>query len=224
VVLELAGGKEREALCEQAGEHRLVWSLVNWRPDGSGVVLKVNRDGHRRRGTLAYVDLTAAAPRLELLLPDGVERFGLSSQREWLDNDRFYYVSDETGFSNLYEYDLVRRTSRPVTAVEEQAAFSQVEVDGRKLILVRYSSPRGTTLAVLDPATGQELGRRSSWTAAATSRRGRRSSRCPPSRASRTPAPSRRSGPSSASPTTTTTSTSRAGSTTATRRASAPRR
>jgi dipeptidyl aminopeptidase/acylaminoacyl peptidase len=160
VVLELAGGAEREALCEQAGEHRLVWSLVNWRPDGSGVVLKVNRDGHRRRGTLAYVDLTAAAPRLELLLPDGVERFGLSSQREWLDNDRFYYVSDETGFSNLYEYDLARRTSRPVTAVEEQAAFSQVEVDGRALILVRYSSPRGTTLAVLDPATGQELGRR----------------------------------------------------------------
>jgi dipeptidyl aminopeptidase/acylaminoacyl peptidase len=160
MVLELAGGGEREVLCEHGGEHRLVWSLVNWRPDGSGVVLKVNRDGHRRQGTLAYVDLTAAAPRLEILLPDGVERFALSAQREWLDNDRFYYVSDETGFSNLYEYDLARRAARPVTRVEEQASFTQVEVDGRRLIQVRYTSPRGTTLAVVDPATGAELGRR----------------------------------------------------------------
>jgi dienelactone hydrolase len=160
MVLDLSAGTEREMVCEQGSEHRMVWSLVNWRPDGSGVVLKVNRDGHRRRGALAYVDLTAAEPRLEILLPDGVERFTLNTEREWIDNDRFYYTSDETGFANLYEYDLAQRASRAITRVEEQAGFTQVEVDGRRLIQVNYTSPRGTTLAVIDPATGAELGRR----------------------------------------------------------------
>lgn len=160
VVMDAGGGAEREVVCEQGGEHRMVWSLVNWRPDGSGVVLKVNRDGHRRRGTLAYVDLTAAQPRLEILLPDGVERFSLNTERQWLDNDRFYYTSDESGFANLYEYDLARREARAVTSVDEQASFRQVEVDGRRLVQVSYTSPRGTTLSVIDPATGAELGRR----------------------------------------------------------------
>jgi dienelactone hydrolase len=158
-VLNAATGASREILCEQGAEQRMVWSSVNFRPDDRGVVLRLNKGGHRKQGTLAYLDLSAAEPRLEPLLPDGVERFALAApEKGWLDNDRFYYASDETGYANLYVYDLRSRTSRAVTAVEEQAWYVPLEVDGRRLVLQVLDRPHENILVVIDPETGAVLG------------------------------------------------------------------
>jgi dipeptidyl aminopeptidase/acylaminoacyl peptidase len=163
-LLEPATGLNREVLCETGAEYRMVWTSVNWtsvnfRPDGSGMVLKLNRDGHRKKGNLAYLDLTAAEPRLEMLLPDGVERYALGSyEKGWLDNDRFYYVSDETGYANLYLFDLSNRTSSAVTTVEEQAWHTLLDIDGRNLILQTLDRPHENIMRVIDPENGSVLG------------------------------------------------------------------
>lgn len=151
---------ERDVLCEQGAPYRMVWSAVNFRPDASGVVLKVNGDGERQRGNLAYVDLTAEQPSMRILLPEDVERFQLATVEEWLDNNRFYYVSDETGYANLYVYDLSAGSSRQVTHLEESASFTPLVIDGRRLLLTRLERPYETVMVVTDPATGAELGRR----------------------------------------------------------------
>ncbi|MEE4297354.1 MAG: hypothetical protein V2J20_12140, partial [Wenzhouxiangella sp.] len=49
-LLDLATGESAEVVCEEGGTHRMVWTSVNFSPDDRGVVLKVNRDGHRRKG------------------------------------------------------------------------------------------------------------------------------------------------------------------------------
>jgi len=158
-VLDLDTGASTEVLCEEGADHRLVWTAVNFRPDDSGVVLRLNAGGHRRLGTLAYVDLED--PGFDLLLPDGVERQSLGSyEKGWLDEDRFVYVSDETGFGNLYVYDLSTRTSRPLTAVEENAWFTLLDVDGRRLILQVLDRPHENVLQVLDLESGTLLGER----------------------------------------------------------------
>ncbi|NNG16127.1 MAG: S9 family peptidase [Gemmatimonadales bacterium] len=158
-LLEPAAGLNREVLCETGAEYRMVWTSVNFQPDGSGMVLKLNRDGHRKKGNLAYLDLTAAEPRLEMLLPDGVERYALGSyEKGWVDNERFYYVSDETGYSNLYLFDLSSRTSRPVTTVEEQAWHTLLDIDGQKLILQTLDRPHENVMRVIDPESGSVLG------------------------------------------------------------------
>lgn len=158
-LLDLATRLSTEVLCEEGAKHRLVWTAVNFRPDDSGVVVRLNRDGHRRQGTLAYVDLDN--PEFDLLLPDGVERQSLGSfEKGWLDEDRFVYVSDETGFGNLYVYDLSSRTSRPLTAVEENAWFTLMDVDGRRLILQVLDRPHENVLQVLDLESGALLGER----------------------------------------------------------------
>ena len=158
-LLEPATGLNREVLCETGAEYRMVWTSVNFRPDGSGMVLKLNRDGHRKQGNLAYLDLTAAEPKLEVLLPGGVERFSLGSySKGWLDNDRFYYVSDETGYSNLYLFDLSSMTSRAVTTVEEQAWHTLLDIDGRNLILQTLDRPHENVMRVIDPESGDVLG------------------------------------------------------------------
>ncbi len=102
VTFDMRTSLQHEVLCEEGSEHRMVWSAVNWRPGGSGIVLKVNKDGHRKLGTLAYLDLDSGEPMLDILLTEGIERFGLGSYEDgWLDNDRFYYSSDESGYNNL---------------------------------------------------------------------------------------------------------------------------
>jgi hypothetical protein len=156
-LLDLNSGESTEVLCEEGGEHRMVWTSVNFRPSGDGAVIRLNKDGHRRQGTLAYVDLKN--PSLDLLLPDGIERQSIGSYEEgWLDDDRFVYESDETGFSNLYLYDLETRSSRPLTAVGENAWFALLETsEGRKILQV-LARPHENVLQVLDPETGSVLG------------------------------------------------------------------
>jgi len=160
-MLEPGSGSSVEVLCEEGGEFRMVWSSVNFRPDGSGVVLKLNQGGHRKKGNLAYIDFTAPEPAMEILLPTGVERYSHGSyDKPWLDNDRFFYTSDETGFTNLYVFDLASRESMQITSVDEQAWFALIEIDGRTLILQTLDRPYENVMAVIDPESGDELGSR----------------------------------------------------------------
>lgn len=159
-VLDLRTGEDREVVCERGAEHRLVWTSVNWSPDDGAVVLRVNREGDRNQGNLVRVDLAAAEPELEVLLPEGVTRRSLSTMEEWVDAHRFRYVSDESGYDNVYEHDLRTGASRAVTSVEEEASFRRLEVDGRELLLVTIDRPYENEMVVVDPADGHELGRR----------------------------------------------------------------
>ena len=159
-LLDLEDHTSEEVLCEEGGDFRMVWSSVNFRPDGTGIVLKLNGDGQRKRGNLAYVDLTSEAPELEILLPTDVERFGLGSwDKPWADNDRFFFTSDETGYSNLYLFDLESRSVKQVTAVEEQAWFEVVEIDGTQYVLQTLDRPHENVMVLLDLESGSELGR-----------------------------------------------------------------
>lgn len=161
VTFDVRTVEQQEIFCEEGGEHRMTWSAVNWRPDGSGIVLILNRLGDRNQGTLAYMDLSSDDPSPEILLPDRIARYVLGSYEDgWLDNDRFFYFSDETGYTNLYVHDLTRRVSRQVTSIDEEAWFTPLDVGGRRLVLVNYDRPHENELAVIDPETGAELGRR----------------------------------------------------------------
>lgn len=64
------------------------------------------------------------------------------------------------GTITWYVYDLERRASRQITAIEEEAWFTPLDVDGRKLVLVTYDRPHEHEVAVVDPASGSELGRK----------------------------------------------------------------
>jgi len=155
-VLDLATGESTEAICEEGGSHRMVWTSVNFSPDDRGVVLKVNQDGHRRKGNLAWIDLDD--PEIEILLPDGTERFALAtSPDEWLDENRFIYRSDESGYANLYIYDLETRSSRPITSVDEQAWFSMLEIEGQRFVLQVLDRPFENVMQVLT-MDGEQIG------------------------------------------------------------------
>lgn len=155
-ILDLETGESVEVVCEEGTDYSMVWTAVNFTPDDSGVIIRLNKDGHRRQGTLAYINLSD--PEIEILLPDGVERQSVGSYTKgWLDDDRFIYQSDETGYSNLYVFDLASKESTPLTSVGEQAAFNLLEIEGEKSILQVLDRPHENVLQVLN-LQGQLLG------------------------------------------------------------------
>lgn len=155
-LLDLASGESTEVICEENGQHRIVWTTVNFSPDDRGVVVRLNRDGHRRNGNLAWIDLEN--PSIDILLPDGTERQSLFSDTDgWLDNNRFIYQSDETGYANFYIYDLESRSSQPLTTVEEQAWFAGLVIDGERYIFQVLDRPYENVMQVLT-MDGKQIG------------------------------------------------------------------
>jgi len=155
-ILDLETDESVEVTCEEGAKYTMVWTSVNFTPDDGGVIIRLNKDGHRRQGTLAYINLSD--PKVEILLPDGVERQSIGSNpKGWLDDDSFVYRSDETGYDNLYVFDLARKKSEPLTSVEEQAVFELLEIEGEKYILQVLDRPHENVMQVLT-LKGQLLG------------------------------------------------------------------
>jgi dipeptidyl aminopeptidase/acylaminoacyl peptidase len=155
-ILDLETGESADVICEEGTQYSMVWTAVNFTPDDSGVIIRLNKDGHRRQGTLAYINL--ADPEIEILLPDGVERMSVGSDpKGWLDDNRFVYRSDETGYVNLYVFNLASKKSSPLTSVDEQAVFELLEIEGEKYILQVLDRPHENVNQVLN-LNGQLLG------------------------------------------------------------------
>lgn len=148
-LLDMESGESTEVICEEGSSHRMVWTSVNFTPDDQGVIVRVNKDGHRRQGNLVHIPLDD--PKVELLLPDGSERQSIGSATEyWLDDNRFIYQSDESGFANLYVYDMAERSGTPLTQVTEQAWFDLLTIDGNRYVLQVLDRPYENVMQVLD--------------------------------------------------------------------------
>lgn len=155
-MLDLESGESTEVICEENGKHRMVWTSVNFSPDDRGVIVRLNRDGHRRNGNLAWIDLEN--PNIDILLPEGIERQSLYSDTDgWLDNNRVIYQSDETGYANFYIYDLETRSSKTLTTVDEQAWFAPLEIDNETYIFQVLDRPYENVMQVLN-LKGQVIG------------------------------------------------------------------
>ena len=69
-------------------------------------------------------------------------RRNVSTMDEWLDESHFVYTSDESGFTNVYIYDLAGARTRQLTQftedVEDVAPFV---IDGRTVLGVMVKRP-----------------------------------------------------------------------------------
>ncbi|MCD4654851.1 prolyl oligopeptidase family serine peptidase [bacterium] len=93
------------------------------------------------------------------LLPTGVKRSMFSLYHRMLDDDTLLFLSDESGFINLYKITLssgeisalTKWTDAPVGGME------LFPVNGTNLVFITKDTPVKTTLYVLNPLTGEEL-------------------------------------------------------------------
>jgi dipeptidyl aminopeptidase/acylaminoacyl peptidase len=157
-IRDLETGRDREILCDRGGADRFTWSRILWTPDQTSVILGIQHDGDRKKVSLARIPLEN--PTMDFLIPPRVVRHGLSILRDWLAPGEFLYTSAETGFDNLYLYDLARRRARRITDFQEEMVSPFVLGTTPPAVAVVLRRPEGSRLLVLHARTGAVLAER----------------------------------------------------------------
>ena len=147
------GSNPTEHVCDTP-KATFTWGSPSWAPDGRGVVVRVNINGQRQRGNLAWISWENPQPII--LTETNKTRTSTGALVNWLDNSRFVYRSDESGFDAIGIYDLNRHVTKWLYTTETSITHSEVvEFGEEKRILLIEHSPIQDKLILLSPLTGK---------------------------------------------------------------------
>ena len=156
-LMSIDGGEPSKVLCDTP-EATFTWGPVRFSADGGRVWFNSNRSNDRNRGSLVTVDLTVEAAVLGTLTSD-VERNTLWMLEDWLDDDTFVFISDESGFANFWTGSASTGAVAPLTSFEEVLDDGAVLRSGDASRLVGVlRRPSESEVLLLSPA-GEVLAR-----------------------------------------------------------------
>ena len=149
-LMPLAGGEATKAICDDDAM-MFSWGAVRFSADGDTVWINGKADNDRARTNLLRVDLTTDPPTLQRVTVEAT-RSGLWMLEHWLDDDTFAFVSNESGFTNLWagtaSTDAVRQLTDFSEELDDAAVLHLGEVV-RVLGVIRR--PSESEIVLLDP-------------------------------------------------------------------------
>lgn len=154
-ILDLATGQD-SLVCEDIPEFRMTWSEVSFSPDNSGAILTVLKNVNRTHTNLAYLDFGSGSytvitdPTLEASLS------GCAVVSPWYSEDEAYFLSDQTGYANLYCYNRSNGVTRQITDYKADINAKWITDGQQKLLAAVSTSPEGSVVRILSP-DGKEL-------------------------------------------------------------------
>ena len=154
-VLNVVTGENR-LICTDRPDFRMTWSEVSFSPDNTGAMITVLKEVNRTYTNMAYLDFATGEykvvtdPSLEASLS------GCAVISPWYSRDVAYFLSDQSGYANLYAYDRSTGVTTPITDYKQDLNAKWIERDGKKYLATVRTSPEGSDVAVLTPE-GQEV-------------------------------------------------------------------
>ncbi len=154
-ILDLESGRD-EIICRDRSEFRFTWDTPSWQPNDQGLVLPVYQNADRTTGNLVYINLNTL--EWTIVCPPNVPRSDFSVHDEWLSLNEFLFTSNETGWTNIYSYDIQHSTRRQLTDFSKNVkSFELLEIDGEKILFSILSNPVESELLLIQPFTGAVL-------------------------------------------------------------------
>ena len=154
-VLNVVTGENR-LICTDRPDFRMTWSEVSFSPDNTGAMITVLKEVNRTYTNMAYLDFATGEykvvtdPSLEASLS------GCAVISPWYSQDVAYFLSDQSGYANLYAYDRSTGKTTRITDYKQDLNAKWIEQDGKKYLATVRTSPEGSDVAVLTPE-GQEV-------------------------------------------------------------------
>ena len=154
-VLNVVTGENR-LICTDRPDFRMTWSEVSFSPDNTGAMITVLKNVNRTYTNMAYLDFATGEykvvtdPSLEASLS------GCAVISPWYSQDVAYFLSDQSGYANLYAYDRRSGKTTRITDYKQDLNAKWIEWDGKKYLATVRTSPEGSDVAVLTPE-GQEV-------------------------------------------------------------------
>jgi len=155
-VLDLSTG-DIAVLTEDDPEWTFTWSSFVKRPKTGEYIFAVNYQFNRNQSNLMSFDPQTG--RRKILLPEGVKRSMFSFTSRLPDPDTLIFLSDESGYINVYKLSLSTGVVTSVTQWDTApvGSLALFPVNGRDVIFVTRDTPVKTDLFVFDAADGKQL-------------------------------------------------------------------
>ena len=149
-ILDLKTLEDRN-VCTDRPDFRMTWTEIASSPDDSGCMLTVLKNVNRTYTNIAYLDYKTGQYKVVTDPSKEASLSGCAVISPWYDNDVAYFLSDQTGYANLYTYNRKTGKTAQVTDYKQDLAAKWIEADGAKYLATVRTSPEGSRVAVLRP-------------------------------------------------------------------------
>lgn len=149
-ILDLKMLEDRN-VCTDRPDFRMTWTEIASSPDDSGCLLTVLKNVNRTYTNIAYLDYKTGQYKVVTDPSKEASLSGCAVISPWYDNDVAYFLSDQTGYANLYTYNRKTGKTAQVTDYKQDLAAKWIEADGAKYLATVRTSPEGSRVAVLRP-------------------------------------------------------------------------
>lgn len=158
-LIDLESGKT-SILVQDTPEFRFTWGNPAFSPDEKFVLVPALQNADRNYGNIMMIN-TETRDAKPLLTKD-VTRHNAEPYSEWLSGTQFIYTSNESGYNNLYKYDIANTKSEQITNFDiDLHGYELIEIDDEKFIFAVTSNPIETMLYLINPKTGEIINTKS---------------------------------------------------------------
>ena len=154
-VLDVVSGENR-LVCTDSPDFRMTWSEVSFSPDNNGAMITVLKEVNRTYTNVAYLDFATGKYKVVTDPSKEASLSGCAVISPWYSRDVAYFLSDQSGYANLYAYDRRSGKTTQVTDYKQDLSAKWIEQGGKKYLATVRTSPEGSDVAVLTPE-GQEV-------------------------------------------------------------------
>ena len=149
---------EDRTVCTDRPDFRMTWTEIASSPDDSGCLLTVLKNVNRTYTNIAYLDYATGAYTVVTDPSKEASLSGCAVISPWFSDDVAYFLSDQSGYANLYTYDRRSGKTTQVTDYDQDLSAKWITVGGEKLLATVRTTPEESTVAVLRP-DGTEVAR-----------------------------------------------------------------
>lgn len=155
-ILDLLTLKETVVYCDTPA-FRMTWTEIAWQPDEKGVLLSVLKNADRTFSNIGYVNFEDCSLKIltDTLLPASLD--GTEVIPDWYSSGSGFFLSDQTGYPNVYSYNIENKQVTQITRFERDTRVEWIDCEGQRKLLAVQNAPAGTKMLLIDPATGQVL-------------------------------------------------------------------
>lgn len=138
-------------------DYRMTWSEISCQPDGNGATLTVLKDADRTYTNVAYVDFRTAKLKVITSPSKTGSHDGTKVISPWYSENIAYYISNQSGYANVYSYDKYRRRTKQITNYNFDIDAEWLTGKGKKYLVATSNSPLGSKVMIINPKTGKEI-------------------------------------------------------------------
>jgi dipeptidyl aminopeptidase/acylaminoacyl peptidase len=158
-IKDLQSGEEKLIWKDQDSDYRLSWGKIIFSPDHKKMVVALDYLNKRMRFNYMLIDVETGEN--QLILPESLESSSLFIIDKEFDGEGIHYVSNRTGFDNLFYYNMETNEEKLILDTGVESVDYSLNKDGTLFAIGLCNREEGATeLLVIDLEGNEKIRQR----------------------------------------------------------------